>query len=92
MAEGTYDGPVTYTDGWHWTVVSDEAGDHPGEKLYLDETTGAYRYAVDGDESWHDRFHLEFRRITVGGEEGIDVNEAEFEAIKEFLKKKRSEK
>jgi hypothetical protein len=59
----TYTGDVCYQDGWHWTVVKDEAGDDtPGEKLTLGDD-GLYRPAVDGDLSWHDQHHQQFAEI-----------------------------
>lgn len=54
-----YTGSVCYVDGWHYTVDTDEHGDHPGVPLFLNDD-GTYRYATDGDESWHERKHQRY--------------------------------
>jgi len=62
MAGDTYEGPVCYQDGWHWTVVPDGNGDdQPGEKLTLDGD--GYRIAELADPSWHDQHHQQFAEI-----------------------------
>lgn len=58
----TYTGLVFYSDGWHWSVDDDMNLDR---RLYLDEGTGQYRFAVDGDKSWHERFHQQYVELTL---------------------------
>lgn len=54
-----YEGVVCYQDGWHMSVDEDDA---PDRKLYLDDD-GTYRFAVDGDLSWHERKHKRFATV-----------------------------
>ena len=62
--ETTYDGPVGFSDGWHWTIVTDENGDSLGEKLVLDADSGSYRLATDADtESWNELHHKRFATV-----------------------------
>lgn len=80
-----YTGPVCYLDGWHRAVDAD------GDKLYL-EDDGSYRFAVDGDESWHDRKHVDFATVKLeDGSDGIRVDADELDAVKEFLEGRREQ-
>lgn len=86
MSDETYDGPVCYQDGWHHSVVDDEhGGQMPDRKLYLDEETGTYRFATDGDQSWHDRHHQRLTVVAVGGGLGEPRTPEEFEACHRHL-------
>ena len=62
-AATTYEGAVCFQDGWHYTVVSGDEGDAPGEKLVL-EDDGSYRLATDADtESWNELHHKRFATV-----------------------------
>ncbi len=87
-----YEGSVCYLDGWHWSVVDDGAGgERPDRPLYL-EDDGTYRFAIDGDESWHDRKHETFTTVEPSdGSPGLRVSPDELAFIKEKLAERRGE-
>ena len=91
-AAETYDGPVCYMGGWHWTVVQGERGEEPGERLVLDDD-GSYHLADETDtESWHDRKHQRFATFEMeDGAASTRVTAEEYEAIQQLLRERRGE-
>lgn len=92
QGEGSYTGPVCFLDGWHYTVVTDGAGnDAPGERLVTDGD-GSYRPATDADTSHNDRHATGFVDIALeDGAPGARVTPDEFEAVQQFLRERRGE-
>lgn len=88
----TWNGPVAYLDGWHWSVVTDAAGvESLADKLYL-EDDGTFRLAVDGDASWQDRKFVRYAMIVPeDGQPGISVSADELAFVTEQLAQRRAE-
>jgi len=69
----------------------------PDQRLVLeddDEGNSRYRLATDADtRSWHERKHRRFANIVLedGVQPGLQVDQNEYEAIQEMLKKRRGE-
>jgi hypothetical protein len=97
MADGFYEGPVCYQDGWHWTVVAGPDGmDVPGERLHLedDADSGAsrYRLATDDDvRSWHERKHVRFATVEMEDGSTTRVTAEENAVIQKVLAEMRGE-
>lgn len=98
MPSKTYTGPICYVGqdqetidgrhvegGWHYTVVQTDQGEAPGEKLHMDEKTGAVRLADTSDESWHQRHHKRYAVIAPGGNVGDPHNADAVKATEEHL-------
>lgn len=95
MPDGYYDGPVCYSDGWHWTVVAGpDGGDVPGERLHLEDNADGsrYRFATDSDtRSWHDRKHSQFATVEMEDGATTRVTAEENAVIQKVLAEMRGE-
>lgn len=86
----TYEGPVCFQDGWHYSVVPDgNGGDVPDARLFL-EDDGTYRLAEDSDASWQDRKHAAYQiLVPEDGTPAVAVTSEEMAAIQELLNQRR---
>jgi len=85
----TYDGPVCYLEGWHYSVVPADVGEEPGQRLVLNED-GSYTVAGPDDQSWHDRKHQRFASIVPeDGSPGLRVTSEELAEIQKLLDQRR---
>lgn len=86
----TYEGPVCFQDGWHYSVVPDASGnDTPGVQLFL-EDDDTYRTVEAGDESWQARKQVAFTLVVPeDGAPGVAVTAEEMTAIQALLDQSR---
>lgn len=69
----------------HLAYIESASFEVPDEKLYMDETTGECRFAVAGDQSWHERHHQRKAIIAMGGVVGEPDTAEDIAATHEHL-------